>query len=151
MASMIQVVMQENFGKVWKSGDVVKVRPGFARNYLIPRKLAVLATEGAIHRIEHEKAVALARQEKIRQQAIALAEKIVGFNIRLARQVGEDSKLFGSITNKDVEVALKHHGFLIDKKKIHIEEPIRSLGLHVVRLKLHTEVIVPLQIEVVAK
>src|ERR1700736_5027523 len=101
MPASIQVVLQSDVPNVGKSGDLVKVRPGFARNFLIPRSLAVPATTAQINRLNHEKAVALAKNEKTKKEARELATKISALHIKMTRAVGEDDKLFGSVSAKE--------------------------------------------------
>jgi large subunit ribosomal protein L9 len=151
MATTLQVVMQENVPNVGKSGDLVKVRPGFARNFLIPRNLAVPATAAAINRIEHAKAVALAKSDKAKKEATDLATKINALQIKLTHKVGEDDKLFGSVTTKEIEAAVKAQGFAIDRKKMHLPEAIRALGTFEVPVKLHADVTATLKVEVAKK
>jgi large subunit ribosomal protein L9 len=136
---------------VGKSGDLVKVRPGFARNFLLPRALAVPATTAQVHRISHEKAVALAKNEKVKKEARELAAKLSGVEIKLARAVGDDDKLFGSVTAKEIESAFKAKGFEIDRKKMHMPEAIRQLGTFEIPLKLLPDVTATLKVEVTKK
>ncbi|MFO0676096.1 MAG: 50S ribosomal protein L9 [Polyangiaceae bacterium] len=151
MATTIQVVMQEDLVNVGKSGDLVKVRPGFARNYLLPRGFAVTATAAAVNRINHEKAVAVARGEKQKKEATDVAAKINATTLTLSQRVGEDDKLFGAVTTKDIEAAAKAKGLEIDRKKLHLAEPIRALGTYEVPVKLHATVTATLKVEVVKK
>src|SRR5215468_2683049 len=118
MPATIQVVLQQDVDNVGKSGELVKVRPGYARNFLIPRQLAVPATTAAVNRINHQKAVALAKAEKAKAGAKGVAEKINGLKITIARSVGEEDKLFGSVSAKDIENAVKAAGIAdFDRKK----------------------------------
>ena len=110
MATSLQVVLQTTVDKVGESGELVKVRPGFARNFLIPRGLAVPATTAAVNRISHEKAVAVAKADKTKKEMQAFAEKINALKLTLSRSVGEDDKLFGSVTSKEIENAAKAAG-----------------------------------------
>ncbi len=151
MPATVQVILQHDVDNVGKSGELVKVRPGFARNYLIPRSLAVPATTTAVKRIEHEKAVAVAKGEKMKKEARDLATKLNGLEIKLARAVGEDEKLFGSVTAKEIEAAVKAKGFVIDRKKLGLPEPIKHLGTFEIPLKLMTDVTATIKVEVVAK
>src|SRR5262245_48340574 len=107
MATNLQVILQSDVPNLGSSGELVRVRPGFARNFLLPRKLAVPATTAQINRLNHEKAVALARAEKNKKEAQELATKISALKITLARPVGEDDKLFGSVTAKEIETEAK--------------------------------------------
>ncbi len=151
MPATIQVILQSDVDNVGKSGDLVKVRPGYARNFLLPRALAVPATTAQVHRISHEKAVALARSEKVKKEARELAAKLSGVEIKIVRAVGDDDKLFGSVTAKEVESAFKAKGFEIDRKKMHMPEPIRQLGTFEIPLKLLADVTATLKVEVARK
>jgi large subunit ribosomal protein L9 len=151
MPATIQVILQSDVDNVGKSGDLVKVRPGFARNFLLPRALAVPATTAQVHRISHEKAVAVAKNEKVKKEANDLAAKLAGVEIKLARPVGDDNKLFGSVTAKEIESAFKAKGFEIDRKKMHMPEAIRQLGTFEIPLKLLPDVTAILKVEVTKK
>ena len=151
MPTTIQVVLQHDVDNVGKSGELVKVRPGFARNYLIPRSLAVPATTAAVNRINHEKAVAVARAEKLKKEAKDLAAKIDGLTVQIARPVGEDDRLFGSVTIKDVHAAVAAKGFDIDRKKMHLADPIKALGTTEIPVKLMSGVTATIKVEVVKK
>ena len=151
MPATIQVILQHDVDKVGKSGELVKVRPGFARNFLIPRSLAVPATTAAVNRITHEKAVAIAKAEKSKAGARALAEKINALTITMVRSVGEDDKIFGSVTAKEIENAVKAKGLEFDRKSMHLAEPIKALGTFSIPVKLLTDVTATLKVEVVKK
>jgi large subunit ribosomal protein L9 len=151
MPATIQVILQSDVDKVGKSGDLVKVRPGFARNFLLPRSLAVPATTAQVHRIEHERAVAVAKSEKLKKEARDQAAKITALEIKIPRSVGEDGKLFGSVTAKEIEAAYKAKGFEIDRKKMHFPEPIKALGVYEIPLKLVSDVTATLKVEVTEK
>jgi large subunit ribosomal protein L9 len=151
MPATIQVILQHDVDKVGKSGDVVKVRPGFARNFLLPRSLAVPATSAQVHRIEHEKAVAVAKGEKLKKEAREQAAKLTSLEIKMPRAVGEDDKLFGSVTAKEIESAYKAKGFDVDRRKMHLPEPIKQLGSYEIPLKLLSDVTATLKVHVVRK
>jgi large subunit ribosomal protein L9 len=154
MPATIQVILQADVDNVGSSGELVKVRPGFARNYLLPRQLAVPATAAQINRINHEKAVAVAKAEKNKQAMRDLAQKIDALSIKIARAVGEDDKLFGSVTAKDIENAVKSQlaGVVeFDRKKMHLAEPIKAVGTYEVPVKLLSDVTAKLKVEVVKK
>ncbi len=151
MAATIQVVLQSDVTNVGTSGELVKVRPGFARNYLIPRSLAVPATTAAVNRINHEKAVGVAKNEKLRKEARELADKIAKLDVKLTQRVGEDGKLFGSVTTKDIEAAVKAKGLDIDRKKMHLADAIKALGTYEVTVKLFADITATLKVDVVAK
>ena len=151
MAATIQVVLQSDVDNVGISGELVKVRPGFARNYLLPRSLAVPATTAAINRINHEKAVAVAKNEKAKKEARAVADKMGGLTITIARPVGEDEKLFGSVTAKEIHAAFEAKGITFDRKKMQLAEPIKALGTFEIPVKLTSDVTATLKVEVVKK
>jgi len=151
MATTLQVILQSDVDNVGKSGELVKVRPGFARNFLIPRSLAVPATTAAINRINHEKAVALAKAEKNKKEAQGVAEQINALKLTLARPVGEDERLFGSVTAKEIETAAKQAGVTVDRKKMQLAEPLKALGSFEIPVKLMPGVTATLKVEVVKK
>ena len=151
MAATIQVILQDDVVNVGKSGELVKVRPGYARNYLLPRALAVPATTAQINRVNHDKVVAMAKSEKLKKEARALAEKIGALTITMARSVGEDDKLFGSVTAKEIENAVKAKGIEIDRKKMHLPEALKTLGTFEIPVRLMTDVTATLKVEVTKK
>jgi large subunit ribosomal protein L9 len=151
MATVIQVILQHDVDNVGKSGELVKVRPGYARNYLLPRQLAVPATSAQVNRVNHEQAVAVAKGEKLKKEMRELAAKLNGLEIKMERAVGDDGKLFGSVTAKEIETAVKAKGFTIDRKKLHLAEPLKALGTFEVPLKLMGDVTATLKVEVAAK
>jgi len=151
MATTLQVVLQTNVDKVGESGELVKVRPGFARNFLIPRGLAVPATTAAVNRIAHEKSVAIAKADKTKKELQAVAEKINALKLTITRSVGEDDKLFGSVTSKEIENVAKAAGVTIDRKKMHLAEPLKALGSFEIPVRLMADVVATLKVEVVKK
>jgi large subunit ribosomal protein L9 len=151
MPANIQVILHQDVAKLGQSGDLVRVRPGFARNYLLPRQLAVPATTAAVHRIEHEKAVAVARAEKAKKEARDAAGKLSAIAITITQKAGEDGRLFGSVTAKDIVQALKAQGHDVDRRKIELPEPIKSTGSFEIKVALVSDVVATLKVEVVAK
>jgi large subunit ribosomal protein L9 len=151
MPANIQVILQHDVEKLGKSGELVRVRPGFARNFLLPRQLAVPATDVAVRRIEHERAVAVARAEKAKKEAREQAAVLSGLAIKIIQKAGEDGKLFGSVTVKDIAAAIAVGGVEIDRKKIVLGEPIKSTGTFEVTVKLVSDVTATVKVEVVAK
>jgi len=151
MPANIQVILQQDVAKVGQSGDLVRVRPGFARNYLLPRQLAVPATTAAVHRIEHERAVLVARAEKAKKEARDAAGKLSAVTVTIAQKAGEDGRLFGSVTAKDIAAALKAQGHEVDRRKIALPEPIKATGTFELKLTLVSDVVATLKVEVVAK
>jgi large subunit ribosomal protein L9 len=150
MARNVQVVLTEDLLHVGNSGDLVKVKPGYARNFLIPRGLAATATKDNVKRIEHEKRVALAKAAKQRGAAEELAAKLAAVRLKLGAQVGDEGKLYGSITSRDIEDALAKHGLEIDRRRI-IVEPIKELGEVEIIVKLGSGVDATVKLEVVAQ
>jgi large subunit ribosomal protein L9 len=151
MPANIQVVLQQDVDKVGKSGDLVRVRPGFARNYLLPRQLAVPATAAAVRRIEHEKVVALSKAEKAKKEGREVADKLSALLLKITQKAGEDGRLFGSVTTKDIEAAVKAQGLVVDRKRIQLAEPIKSTGSYEIVVKLVSDVTATLKVEVVAR
>jgi large subunit ribosomal protein L9 len=151
MATTLQVILQSDVPNLGGSGELVKVRPGFARNFLLPRKLAVPATTAQINRLNHEKVVAVARADKNKKEMQALAEKISALKIVLSRPVGEDDKLFGSVTAKEIENEVKKSGLAFDRKKMQLAEPLKAIGVFEIPVKLMADVVATLKVEVVKK
>ena len=151
MARNLNVILQSDVANLGASGELAKVRPGFARNFLIPRGLAVPASESAQNRLAHDKAVALVKFEKQKKEAGELATKLQGLTLKMTRQVGEDDKLFGAVTAKEIEAAIKAQGFDVDRKKMQLKEPIRALGVFEVPVRLLADVTATLKVEVVKK
>lgn len=149
MAAYIQVVLREPVKNLGKSGELVRVRPGFARNYLVPRSLAVYATEKNVARLEHEKREALARAAKLRAEAEQISSKLNGVSVTVKRTVGADDRMYGSVTAKDIAEALAAAGHAVDRRKLILKEPIRSLGVHEVSAHLAAEINATFKVEVV--
>ncbi|MBI4509253.1 MAG: 50S ribosomal protein L9 [Deltaproteobacteria bacterium] len=147
----IQVILKEDVPNLGRSGELVSVKPGYSRNYLIPQGLALAATRKNIARLEHEKKIIEARTTRTRKDAESLAQRIAGVTLQLDRQVGEGDKLFGSVTSRDIEEALGLQGIQVDRKKIQIADPIKSLGQYTVDIKLSRDVAAQVKVWVVAK
>lgn len=144
----MQVILKENLKNLGKIGDIVNVKDGYARNYLIPKGLAIDATAKNIRALEHAKRVVMEKAKKLVNTAQSLAEKISATEVTIKAKAGEEDKLFGSVTAIDVAEALKEKGLEVDRKKIVIEEPIKRLGIHTVYVKLHPEVTAQLTVKV---
>jgi large subunit ribosomal protein L9 len=151
MATQIKVLLKNDVPSLGSGGEVVRVRPGFARNFLLPRGLAVPATAGNLARVEDLKrqVAALAKQEL--ETANAAAAKLAGASVSIERAVGEESKMYGSVTTKDIEDAFAKAGVKIDRKKIVLAEPIKTVGSFEVPIKLHASVTATLKVTVAAK
>lgn len=145
----MDVILREDIEKLGTRGQMVKVKDGFARNFLLPRRLAVLATESNKKIIEQERQSWLRKEAKIQGDAEALGKLMAGLTLEFARKAGEEDHLFGSVTAIDIEDALAKKNFTIDRKKIHLDEAIKTLGEHKVSVKLHKEVSVELTVNVV--
>ncbi|HTC19957.1 MAG TPA: 50S ribosomal protein L9 [bacterium] len=144
----MKVLLKNDVPKIGKKGELLDVKEGYARNFLIPNGLAIEATGGTMKQYEEEKKSADRRKAKEKEDAQALAVKIKGLTITLRHKAGDEGRLFGSITSAEVAEALKQKGFEIDKKKIHLDEPIRLVGKHEAKVKLHAEVSATLNVEV---
>jgi large subunit ribosomal protein L9 len=147
----MEVILREHVDNLGKRGDVVKVAEGYARNYLLPRKLALAVTENNKRQIERERAAAEARDAEEKGQAESLAQRISALEIAIARRVGENDTLYGSVTSADIAQALQAKGFEVEKKRIHLAEPLKALGETTVPVKVHREVTAQLKVKVVAE
>ncbi|MBP9855177.1 MAG: 50S ribosomal protein L9 [Candidatus Omnitrophica bacterium] len=147
----MKVILSKDVQHLGKVGDVVKVKDGHARNLLLPRKLAYLATPENLKRIERQKKISTDKYEKERQEALELAEKLAKTSSTVNVEVNDLDKLYGSITEIDVVKALEVEGFSIDKKVIIFEKPIEELGIFEVGVKLHPEVIAKIRLWVTKK
>ena len=146
----MEVILREHVDNLGRRGDVVKVAAGYARNYLLPRKLALAVTEGNRRQIERERKVAEVRESEEKSQAEALAQRLEATDIEIARRVGENQTLYGSVTSADIAEALRGKGFEIDKRKIALADPLKTLGEVTVPLRVHREVTAQLKVKVVA-
>ncbi len=145
----MKVILREDVEKLGRMGDLVNVADGYARNYLIPRNLAGLATTKNIKSLEHVKRVISDRIKKEKMAAEEEAKKISALSVSIPAQVGEEGKLFGSVTSKDIVDAIAAQGIEIDKRRIHLEKPIKELGTFMVPVKVHHDVTAQIKVEVV--
>ena len=145
----MEVILREHVDNLGKRGEIVKVADGYARNYLLPRKLALPATEGNKKHVERERKIVETREAEEKAQAEAIAARLASVEITIARRTGETEQLYGSVTSADIADFLKGKGFEIDRRKLILPEPIKLIGEHTVPLKLHREVTVPLKVNVV--
>jgi large subunit ribosomal protein L9 len=132
----MEVILREDVPNLGTIGDIVKVKPGYARNYLLPRQLAVAADRSNMRVLEHQKRVVAAKRERDRKQAETLGQRFSGLRLTIKARTGEEGKLFGSVTNIDIEQALADLGVAVERRRIRLEEPIKSIGEHVVPLHL---------------
>ena len=146
---MIEVILREDVKSLGRAGELVRVKPGYARNYLLPQGLAYEATEGNKKRIAGETRARMARGQAERVEAERQAATLGGLELTLAGKAGEEGKLFGSITAQDIADALGRAGHTVDRRRIELEHPIKTLGQHTVAVRLHPEVHAEVRVSVV--
>ena len=147
----MKVILKQDVDKLGKAGDVVKVAPGYGRNYLIPRQIAVEATPGNVKIMEIDKLAAARRDQRDKHAASLLAHEIVKLVVTIQRKAGEGGTLYGSVTALDIADFLITHKIDIDKRKIQLEDPIKTVGEYQVPIRLHREVTVPIRVVVEAE
>ena len=147
----MEVILREHVDNLGRRGDVVKVAEGYARNFLLPRKLALAVTDNNKRQIEREKKIAEAKDAEEKAQAEAIAERLAQLDIEIARRVGEHQTLYGSVTSADIAHALQAKGFEIDKRKIQLHDPLKALGETTVPVKIHRDVTAQVKVKVVAE
>ena len=145
----MQVILLEDVPSLGKVGDLVKVSDGYGRNYLIPKKKAIFATEKNLKAMEHQKTLVQQRLGKVKKDAERLAQQIEKLSCTFAKPVGESGKLFGSVTSMEIEAFLKENRIEVDRKKILLDEPIKNIGAFTIPIKLHPEVLANLKVWVV--
>jgi large subunit ribosomal protein L9 len=145
----MEVILREDIDKLGNRGQVVKVAPGYARNFLLPRKLAVAATEANKKIVEQERQAHLRREAKVEADAQDLAKLMGNVEVTIAQKAGENDQLFGSVTAADIAAALEKQGFSIDRKKVHLDEPIKTLGDFKAALRLHRDVSTDVPVHVI--
>jgi large subunit ribosomal protein L9 len=146
-----KILLRQDVDDLGARGEIVRVRAGYARNYLLPRKLAVEATTNNVKQIEQERAALLKKEANERATAQGQAEQINKLVLEFKRKSGEQGALYGSVTSMDIAEALKERGYEIDRHRLHLREPIKRLGEFTVPLRLHREVTIDLQIKVLAE
>ena len=145
----MEVILREEIDNLGRRGDVVKVAAGYARNYLLPKRLAVAANESNKKIVEQEKQAYLRRESKEIGDANDLAKLMATVEVTIAQKAGENDQLFGSVTSQDISAALEKAGYTIDRRKVNLAEPIKALGDYKVTVKLHREVSVELPVHVI--
>lgn len=145
----MRVILREDMDNLGNAGDVVTVRDGYGRNYLLPRGHAVLATDKDVARMEHEKRVIAAQQARRAKELASEVDKLSRVSVSIARQVGEEDKLYGSVTSRDIAEALNAKGVKVDAKKIQLDEPLKTLGTTEVPIRLGANAIAKVQVSVV--
>lgn len=146
----MEVILREHVEHLGVRGDVVKVAPGYARNYLLPRKLALAVTENNKRQIDREKKLAEARDMEEKSAAESVAARMGALDIMIARRTGENDALYGSVTSADIAQALKDQGFEVDKRKVQLPDPIKALGESTIAVKIHREVTAQVKVRVVS-
>jgi large subunit ribosomal protein L9 len=147
----MEIILRDHVENVGRRGEVVKVADGYARNYLLPRKLALIATPGNLKQVERERVKLDAKEMEEKSAAEAVAARMSSVEVVISRKVGETDALFGSVTSADIAESLLKRGFDIDKRKIGLREPIKKLGAQTVPVKLHREVVVQVPVRVIAE
>jgi large subunit ribosomal protein L9 len=148
---MIEVILREDVKTLGRAGEMVRVKPGYARNYLLPQGLAFEATEGNKKRIAAESKARASRDQAEKTEAQKIATTLSEVTLNLSGKAGEEGKLFGSITSQDVADALARAGHTVDKRRIELDHPIKTIGEHAVTIRLHPEVHAQLRVSVVAE
>jgi large subunit ribosomal protein L9 len=147
----MEVILREDIINLGKIGEVVRVRDGFARNYLLPRGLVLVANKKNLKAFQHQKKIVADQKQRILRQAQGVGDQLAGVSLTIPMRTGEEGRLFGSVTNIQIEKALKVKGLDVDRRKIHLSEPIKTLGEFEVPVRLTAELIVPLKVSVVAE
>lgn len=145
----MKVILKEDVKSIGSMGQIAEVSDGFARNYLVPKGLAVEANVKNMRSLEHEKKVIQEKARKVKNSVQDLANRLANMNVVIKTKAGEEGKLFGSVTTMDIAEQLKNQGIEIDKKKISLDEPIKRLGTYAVNLRLHSEITAQVNIQVI--
>ncbi|HBY64420.1 MAG TPA: 50S ribosomal protein L9 [Solibacterales bacterium] len=145
----MEVILRDDVEKLGHRGQIVKVAPGYARNFLLPKKLAVPATGANKKIVEQERQAHLRKEAKLEGDAAELAKMLNGVTVTIAQKTGEQDQLFGSVTAKDVADLLEKQNYTIDRRKIHLDEPIKTLGEHKVAVRLHRSVTAEITVNVI--
>jgi large subunit ribosomal protein L9 len=144
----MKIILREDVAKLGRMGDLVEVRDGYGRNYLLPRKLAVLATEKNVRSLEHERRVIETKAKKLESHARVQAQALEGVTLAFTRQAGDEGKLFGSVTAMDIEEGLAAQGHAVERRRIELEHPIKALGRHEVKIRVLRDVMATIAVEV---
>ena len=147
----VEVILRDDVPNLGRIGEVVRVKPGYARNYLLPRGLAIEANSKNLRVLEHQKRIIAAKAEKDRKDAEGHAKRLEGLELRVQARVGEEGRLFGSVTNLDVERLLAAKGFQVDRRRIQLAEPIKQVGTYPVPVQLGRDVRATVQVVVEAQ
>jgi large subunit ribosomal protein L9 len=145
---MIEVILMQRVDKLGQMGELVKVRPGFARNYLLPQGKAIRASKDNLARFERDRVQLEAQNIKRREEAERIAERVFGLDVVIIRAAGESGSLYGSVSSRDIADACKVNGLTIDRSQVLLEQPIKTTGITKVRVELHPEVVIPVGVNV---
>jgi len=145
----MRIVLREDIDKLGRQGDVVEVAAGYARNFLLPKRKALLANDGSMKTIERERRRYVVRQVKEKEEASVIAQRLAGVSCTVVRKVGENDVLYGSVTAADVAEQLEKEGITIDKRRVLLDEPLKTLGIYTVPVRLHHEVTAEVKVWVV--
>ncbi len=145
----MKIILKTDVDKLGAAGEVVDVKPGFARNYLIPRDLAVMATKANIKALEEQQRQAELQEGKVRHDAQAIADKLSAVSVTAKVQVGEEEKVFGSVTSQDIAELIAEQGHEVDRRKIELDEPLKALGVYDVPIKIHSDIHATIKVWVV--
>lgn len=146
---MLELILTQDVDNLGRAGDLVRVRPGYGRNYLLPRGLALTATRGSRAQVEHHKRAIARQQEQVIARYKEMASVLEGASVAIARKVGKDGKLFGSVTNKDIAEALQAQNIELDRKLIQLDDPIKTVGTYEIPVRFNPDIIVELKVNVV--
>ncbi|MCY1063906.1 50S ribosomal protein L9 [Nannocystis sp. RBIL2] len=146
---MLELILRSDVPGLGRAGEVVKVRPGYGRNYLIPRGLALAATRGNIAQLEHQKRLIAAEQARVLAEHKAMAQKLKGVSVSIARKKGGEGKLFGSVSTKDIAEALANQNITIDRKLIKLDEPFKNIGTYEVPVRFSGDITETIRVNVV--
>lgn len=147
----MEVVLREDIENLGHMGDVVKVKDGYARNYLLPRGLVVLANNKNLKALEHEQRMIAQRRERLTKEAQGISDKLAGVSLEFTAKVGEEGRLFGSVTTMDIEKALKEQGYDVERRRIVLDAPIKNVGDYEVPIRLRPEVMPSIKVKVVSE
>ncbi len=146
----MQVILTEDLPNLGNMGDMVTVKPGYGRNYLIPRGFAKLATAANKKQLAHELRIIEAKREQLRAGAEEIGAKLGKLSVTISRKAGEDDRLFGSVTNRDIEAAISEAGIKVDRRRIILKDALKALGIYAIPVKLHADVTVEVKVWIVA-
>ncbi|MDF2954072.1 MAG: Ribosomal protein L9 [Thermodesulfobacterium sp.] len=144
----MEVILRKDIPKLGKAGDIVKVKDGYARNYLIPKGLAILANQKTLKALENQRKIILAKAERERKKLESLAEKLEGITLTVYRKIIEEDRIFGSVSSVDIVNMLKEQGIEIEKSQVQLDEPIKKLGIFEVPIKLSSDKTINIKVEV---